>query len=203
MRYTIHEFYTVRKELPTLERLHQVLKEDIGFSGSKSFLRRQIRKLGFRWRRSQNRRKLSIERYNIVDLRCAYLRHIKTYREQGLNLVYIDGTWIETGYTAKFCWHSKEEPLVYQSISKGERLVIVYAGGKGFEPTALEVLNAMSNIGDYHNEVNGDMFLKWFIEKLLANLQEKSVIIMDNTSYHSVKSEKNPTSSSCKADIQQ
>ena len=204
IRNKIHEFYTVRKELPTLEKLHKVLKEDIRFSGSKSFLRKQVRKLGFRWRRSQNRRKLLIERYNIFDLRCAYLRRIKAYREQGLNLVYIDETWIETGYTAKFCWQSKEEPGVYESISKGERLVIVHAGGKkGFVPNALEVLNAKSNKGDYHNEMNGGMFLKWYTEKLLANLNEKSVIIMDNASYHSVQSEKKPTSSSRKADIQQ
>ena len=47
IRNKIHEFYTVRKELPTLESLHKVLKEDISFSGSKSFLRKQVRKLGF------------------------------------------------------------------------------------------------------------------------------------------------------------
>ena len=29
-----HGFYTARKELPTLEKLHNVLKEDISFSGS-------------------------------------------------------------------------------------------------------------------------------------------------------------------------
>ena len=175
----------------------------MNFSGSRSFLRKQVRKIGFRWRRCQNKRKLLIEKYNIVDLRCAYLRRIKAYREQGLNLVYIDETWIDTSNTVKYCWQSDKEPGVYQSISKGERLVIVHAGGKkGFVPNALEVWNAKSNKGDYHNEMNGEMFLKWYTEKLLANLQEKSVIIMDNASYHSMQSEKNPTSSSRKADIQ-
>ena len=67
---------------------------------------------------------------------------------------------------------------MYPSFSKGEKLVIVHAGEKkGFVPNASKIWNAKSNKGDYHNEMNVEMFLKWLTEQLLANLQEKSVII--------------------------
>ena len=50
--------------------------------------------------------------------------------------------------------------------------------------------------------MNGEMFLKWFTDKLLTNLEEKSAIIMDDASHHSVQNEKKPDLSSSKADIQ-
>ena len=36
--------------------------------------------------------------------------------------MYIDETWIDTGYSVKFCWQSKENSGVYQAISKDESM---------------------------------------------------------------------------------
>ena len=204
IRNKIHEFYTVRRQLPTLKNLHHALKEDINFLGSRSHLRRVISQLGFKWKRTQSSRKVLIERYNIVDLRIEYLRKIEKFRRQGLNIVYMDETWIDTSYTAKYCWQSDNEAGIHEPISRGQRLIVVHAGGKsGFVDGALLIYKAASTSGDYHSEMNGDTFRKWFNEKLLDNLKEKSIIVMDNASYHSVQSERNPTSSTRKADLQE
>lgn len=40
--------------------------------------------------------------------------------------------------------------------------------------------------GDYHKVFNGTNFIKWFKEQLLQNLNEPSIIIMDNAKYHCV-----------------
>ena len=77
--------------------MHESLKDDIKFDGSVSLLRND----GFKWKRSQGRRKVIIERYDIVDLRCRYMKKIREYREKNMNIVYIDETWIDTSYTAK------------------------------------------------------------------------------------------------------
>ncbi|XP_049518354.1 uncharacterized protein LOC125943315 [Dermacentor silvarum] len=45
-------------------------------------------------------------------------------------------------------------------------------------------------------------FQKWFVEELLPNIKPRSVIVMDNASYHSAQVEKVPSSSSRKSDIQ-
>jgi predicted O-methyltransferase YrrM len=48
--------------------------------------------------------------------------------------------------------------------------------------------------------MNGDNFHEWF-ESILSRLDPNSVIVMDNTPYHSVRTEKIPTSSTKKEEI--
>ena len=129
IRNKIHEFYTVRRQLPTLEKLHKSLKDDIKFDGSVSLLRNIVKELGFKWKRSQGRRKVIIERYDIVDLRCLYLKIIREYHEKNMSIVYIDETWIATSYTAEYCWQSKDERGALLPISRGQRLIVVHGGG--------------------------------------------------------------------------
>ncbi|XP_045782729.1 uncharacterized protein LOC123879180 isoform X1 [Maniola jurtina] len=49
LRQKINEFYTIKKENPTIKKLHSVLKEEIGFEGSREVLRQYIKKIGFRF----------------------------------------------------------------------------------------------------------------------------------------------------------
>lgn len=81
---------------------------------------------------------------------------------------------------------------------------MVHGGSKeGFVPVGpLLIYKASSASGDYHSKMNGANFLKWMKEKLLPNLKTKSAIVMDNASYHSVQTDKCPTSTTRKADIQ-
>lgn len=46
---------------------------------------------------------------------------------------------------------------------------------------------------DYHDEMDGEIFEKWFSEQLLPNLEKDTVIIMDNAHYHSRRVERVPT----------
>ena len=39
---------------------------------------------------------------------------------------------------------------------------------------------------DYHDDMSGDVFFQWFTETLLKNVPNKSIIVLDNASYHSV-----------------
>ncbi|XP_072400288.1 uncharacterized protein [Diabrotica undecimpunctata] len=85
---------------------------------------------------------------------------------------------------------------------KGKRLIICHIGSEdGFVADALWSFESKKS-GDYHEEMDGKGFESWF-EKTLPKLEANSVIVMDNASYHSRKSEKIPTTSSRKADIQE
>lgn len=55
---------------------------------------------------------------------------------------------------------------------------------------------------DYHGEMNEDNFLHWFEIQLLMKLEEPSIIVMDNASYHSSLVEKAPNTSTRKNEIQ-
>lgn len=69
-----------------------------------------------------------------------------------------------------------------------------------FLNAACLVFRAVKPTGDYHTEMDGPQFEKWFSEQLLPNIKLRSV--MNNALYHSVHLEKVPTSSTRKADIQ-
>ena len=57
------------------------------------------------------------------------------------------------------------------------------------------------NTTDYHNQMNAEVYKEWFLE-LLNHLEEPSIIVMDNASYHSTLAENYPKSNSRKSDVQ-
>jgi len=57
------------------------------------------------------------------------------------------------------------------------------------------------NTTDYHNQMNAEVYKEWFLQ-LLNHLEEPSIIVMDNASYHSTLAENYPKSSSRKLDVQ-
>ena len=86
--------------------------------------------------------------------------------------------------------------------TKGQHLIVVHAGGEtGFVLGANEIFNPVLAIGDCHGHINGGNFEKWY-NKIILNLPTDSIIVMDNASYHSVQTDRTPTTATPKADIQ-
>ena len=83
--------------------------------------------------------------------------------------------------------------------------MILHAGCEdGFLNGCELVFKGISTDGsDYHTEMNSKIFEKLVNEQQEPALPEKSLIMMDNASYHSVREEgtKNPTSNSLKGDM--
>lgn len=204
LRRKIMEFYTVQKEMPTLNKLLKVAREEINFLGSRETLRKIIRDMGFRFRKCRNDRCVLIERNDIVAWRARYLRDISKYRREGRHIVYLDETWIHNHYTVQKCWQSEDITGVTSYNSAGERLIIVHAGSsEGFIEGALLIFKSKCKTGDYHDEMNSANFNKWLHEKLITNLPDNSVVVMDNARYHTIQENKPPCTGSKKAEIQQ
>jgi hypothetical protein len=66
------------------------------------------------------------------------------------------------------------------------------------------VFLAKSKDGDYHQKMNSVVFLEWFENQLMPALKNPSLVVLDNTSYHNVKTEDTvcPNSSQKKAVLQ-
>ncbi|KAJ8974394.1 hypothetical protein NQ317_011238 [Molorchus minor] len=160
----------------------------------------------------QSRKSVLIERDDIVRWRRDYLRSIKKFRCEGRPIYYLDETWLNEGHTKEKVWvdtniKSKRDALI-QGLSmglknpsgKGKRLIILHAGSeKGFVEDSLLVFEGRKS-GDYHEEMNGNVFEKWFSD-FLKRLPDNAVIVMDNASYHSRKVEVIPTSATKKSDM--
>ena len=84
----------------------------------------------------------------------------------------------------KNVWTDDEQSGLKIAVSKG-RVVVIHAGGEnGFVQYALVMCKSRSNQGDYHSDMNSKMYEKWIREKLVPNLEDQSMLVIDNTPYH-------------------
>ncbi|KOB74093.1 Uncharacterized protein OBRU01_09807, partial [Operophtera brumata] len=120
IRRKIHEFYTMKKEIPTIPKLLNVLQDEIHFKGSRETLRKLLHKMGFRYKKTQSNRKVLIERNDISAWRATYLQKIR-HNECGekKTVIYLDETYIHSSHTAGRCWQSNDEDGVLNPVSKG------------------------------------------------------------------------------------
>ncbi|CAB3250905.1 unnamed protein product [Arctia plantaginis] len=203
IRNKINEFYIVRKQVPTLRSLLVELKESIEFGGCRETLRRILLANGYVFKKNKNERSLLIERYDIAAWRHRFLRTIASKRAEGKPIIYLDETYVHKTYKPKKCWQGPSTSGIVENISSGKRYIIVHAGSeKGPVPNSLLVFSTKSKMADYHHDMNSTNFNKWLQEKLMPNLNEPCVIVMDNASYHSVIINKAPTSQNRKLEIQ-
>lgn len=202
IRNKIRQFYTHYKMLPTLRSLHAALKTEISYPGGLELLRKALKDMGYKWKKTQDNRTVLIEKPAILSLRYKFYERKHELQENGYSFVFIDETWIDTANSQKRCWQGPGLTGVQPPCNRGQRLVVVHAGSrKGFIPEAKLVYKASSSTGDYHSEMDGKQFTKWLEERLIPNLPDKCAVVMDNASYHSMQTEKCPTSSTRKDDI--
>ncbi len=116
--------------------------------------------------------------------------------------VYLDESYVNKNHSNDFIWYSDEDgPWVQKPTGKGERLIIIHAMTKnGWIPGAQLTFKSTKKTGDYHGQMNHDLFTKWFTEQLLPNMPENALIIMDNASYHNALSHHSAPTATCKKD---
>ncbi|XP_054260045.1 uncharacterized protein LOC128984729 [Macrosteles quadrilineatus] len=202
VRRTVYEFYITEKRLPTSKLLQNSLKEKLNFQGSQSSVRRILKKLGFSWKRTQNNRRILIEKSEIREKRITYLQSLKRFRSEGRPIVYMDESYVCSDHVSGKMWSDGSNNVLHTPVSKGERLIIVHAGGEqGFVPNALAMWKAGQKSGDYHDNMNNKNYMQWVINQLIPNLNPNSVLVIDNAKYHNKQIDKAPTSNSKKEEM--
>lgn len=192
----------------TLETIREYIQEHSPDEFHIATLGRTLDRWGFEFGKGTRTQHLKEKDY-VVAARQRYLR--KTRINRSLNQagtirpeVYLDESYINKNHSNDFIWYSTEDgPWVQKPTGQGERLIIMNAITKdGWVPHAKMVFKSNRKTGDYHGQMNFELFKKWFSEKLLPNIPEHSLIIFDNASYHNVLAECSaPISSSSKESI--
>lgn len=150
------------------------------------------------------------EKDHVIAARRRYLRKMRNNRpchnHNGNTRpeVYLDESYVNKNHSNDFTWYWREDgPWVQKPTGKGERLIILNAITKdGWVPNAKLVFKSSRKTGDYHGQMNWEIFRKWFVEKLLPNIPENSLIVLDNAAYHNVLDESSaPTPNCAKAKI--
>lgn len=166
--------------------------------------------MGFRYRLSQRKMYVRKESLEVVCRRIAALRALQRHRNEGRTVVYVDETWFTTRMGHNREWVDTTETPISTTYSRqvppgeGERFVVVAAGtDEGFVDGSYLCYPAKSNQGDYHGEMNGELFKRWLTTQLLPSLPSPSVLVLDNAPYHSQLTEGSrcPTTATRKADL--
>ena len=212
LRRCIHSFFE-KNEPPTLNKILETVNQEEHLPQLKrSTLSKLINEIGFRYSK-RSRNSVLREKNEIIAWRRRFLREIRKYREEGRKFYFLDETWVNAGHTVSKVWKDTTILTPRQAFiqglttglkdptGKGNRIIVLHIGSEdGFVEDGLLCFESKKT-GDYHEEMTGEVFEHWF-SNILGRLDEHSVIVMDNASYHSRKTEKIPNTGTKKAEIQ-
>jgi len=204
IRRTIQSMYT-NKTWPTLDKILAEVQPKINVQITRSTLHKVLKSMGYKYgKREGASRKILKERPDLVAKRHTFLSKVTKLRLTGRKFIYLDETWLNSNHTVSYCWiDSDSNGGMKVPSGGGNRLIILHAGSEdGFVPNGLLCFTS-KNTTDYHEEMDGVKFRKWFEDQLLPNIPPNSVILMDNASYHSMTINKIPNISTKKKDIQE
>ena len=216
LRNKIHRDFFMKNIPPTLLKVHAAIKADpILPNITLTALHKILLRIGFVYK-SRKRNSVLMERPDITEWRHRFLRAIRKHRRDGRSIVYTDETWVNAGHVRTKTWqdatvNSQRQAFLdglstglKQPSGKGERLIITHAGTAdgGFIPNAELIFRAKRKDGDYHGEMNSELYEQWFKTKLIPNIPPHSIIVLDNAPYHSAKVELLPRKGWRKQDIQ-
>ena len=165
-------------------------------------LGRALDRWGFTFGKGTRTQRLKEKDY-VVAARQRYLRRKRSNRKGGDVFrpeVYLDESYVNKNHSNDFVWYFDDDgPWIQKPTGKGDRLIIINAITKdGWVPGAKLIFKSSRKTGDYHGQMNQELFTKWFKEKLLPNIPPKSLIIMDNASYHNVLSTHSAPTAACR-----
>jgi transposase len=165
---------------------------------------RALNRWGFTYGTGKRRSALKERDYVILARRRYLRRKILNRKPDGGFVrpeVYLDETFVNKNHSNQFAWYFNEDgPEVNKPSGKGERLIIVNAVTiDGWVENASLVFEAKKKTGDYHGQMDWENFSRWFEDRLLPNIPENSMIVMDNASYHNTAEQSSfPKSNSTK-----
>jgi len=171
--------------------IRNFLREELNFDVARTTLWRTLLRWGFEFGSGIRSAQLK-ESERIVIQRRKYLRRKLANRNADGSMlrpeVYLDESYINKNHSNDNTWYFEEDGVILgKPTGKGDRLIIVNAITKdGWVPDAKLVFKASKKTGDYHSNMNWENFSEWFQKKLLKNIPDNSLIIMDNAPYHNV-----------------
>ncbi len=190
----------------TISTISDFIREEITDSHfHPATLARTLDRWGFEFGKGKRSQHLK-EKDEIIAYRQRYLRRMRSNRDKKgepiQSEIYLDESYVNKNHSNDFTWYSGEDgPWVQKPTGKGERLIIINAiSSSGWISGAKLVFKANRRTGDYHGQMNAELFQKWFSEKLIPNIPNNSLIVMDNAPYHNTLSSCSPPTPTCAKD---
>ena len=88
-----------------------------------------LREMGFNYNKKDGKQFI-YKRADILEQRHTYLQHILKHRRENKTVIYMDETWVNAHHTNQYIWVDSDGKGGWKLPSgKGQRLIIVHAGG--------------------------------------------------------------------------
>jgi hypothetical protein len=146
---TVTDFYVEKKVVPACNKLLPITREKINFPWNEQSLRRYTTKIGFRWRKCQSKRIISVERPSIVEWHYRYLVKLNELWSEGRSIFYIDEMWTDSNLTFKKCSQTDEVTGVLADGNVKKRVIGFHADSEnGFVTCAQLMYKAESVVSD-------------------------------------------------------
>lgn len=176
----IHNFHITEKELPNINLLLKKLTKLVNFQGKASSMRRVITDLGFRWKRTDDNRKILIENVGIRQKRIEYIQAIIINRSEGRPVVFADATYVHT---------TRREAI--KGPKKKERIAVIHAAtDAGFLPNTLLTFRTTTKSED------NKQFDRWIRSQLIPNMPVNAVLAVGRASFFNRAEDAAPTATS-------
>lgn len=112
-----------------------------------------------------------MESHDIRLKRIRYLNELMQYKQEGRPIIFTDETYIHSSHTQPHEWSDNSVLGLKKPVSKGQRLIIVHAGGtSGFVPNARLIFT--SGMCHYN------YFIMHFYNVLFHQVQNQATIMM-------------------------
>jgi hypothetical protein len=110
--------------------LTKIRDSGIEFNGSITTLWSVLKEMGFIWTKTSDNRKIIIEKHDLRLKRIQYVRKIRQLRQEERPIVFTDETYIHSSHTQTKDWVDSRNLSLQKPIGKGNRLIILHAGGE-------------------------------------------------------------------------
>lgn len=100
------------------------------------------------WKKTTDNRKVLQESFDIRYKRIVYLRQLQQYVHEKRPIIFTDESYIHSSHVQSSIWTDGNSSKTFcKPISKGQRLIMVHAGGRcGFVPNALLIFKSGNDI---------------------------------------------------------
>ena len=176
------------KQLLSIKQLKHSLQDT--FTISTGLQCKTLFELGYTIKRTADKKKCLAESWNTMAQNVNFLREIRQSRDKGREIVYLGETWVNVHHERSSQWFDEKGASSRVSpAGKGQRLIILHDGSadRGFLPGCKLVFRGSKGSEDYHQEMKGECFNDWFEQQLLPVLDNPSVIVLYNATYHNVR----------------
>lgn len=206
IRRKVHDFFR-RSEYPTLNKLTKAITEDKDFPNfPRSTMYNLLCDMNYFTFEKQKRNSVILDRSDIAECRRNYLRKIRAFRAEGREIIFLDELWVNAEPHQVIGDDVADEVDPKTPGSKGGRLILLHAGrDAGFVRNCLclHVFDSRKASNQSDGGVDGQFFEGWFTDSLLANINPRSVIVLDNAAAHCVRNDALPTMSWTKERIRE